>query len=139
MRNAISPKPSISAGLGQIERDPGNLGAARQHYEEAVAIYPTQGDPLKLAHTVRHVADILQDQGELDLAEPCYDEALKIYRADQRTPPLDLANAIRGLAILKHGEAEQAKLLWTEARDLYASAGVQAGAAESSRRLGLLE
>jgi hypothetical protein len=51
-----------------------------------------------------------------------------------------LANAIRGLAILKHdsGAVGQAKLLWTEARDLYAIVNVNEGVAESSRRLALL-
>lgn len=127
-------------GLGQIERDLHRGDAARQHYEEAAAIYRAEGDALKLAHTVRHLGDIHQDQGRVDLAEPCYHEALHLYRSNEQTPPLDLANAIRGLAILKDSrhETEQAKLLWEEARDLYASAGVKEGVEESSRRLVLL-
>jgi hypothetical protein len=40
-------------GLGQIERDLDRSEAARQHYEEAVAIYRAEGDALRLAHTVR--------------------------------------------------------------------------------------
>jgi hypothetical protein len=74
------------------------------------------------------------------LAEPCYHEALTIYRAHKETPPLDLANAIRGLALLKSnaGEVEEARALWAEARDLYAAVNVEAGVKESSRRLALL-
>jgi tetratricopeptide (TPR) repeat protein len=127
--------------LGQIERDLHNNKAALAYYEEALAIYRTEGDALKVAHTVRHVGDIHQHQGHRELAEPCYREALKIYRNQERTPPLDLANAIRGLAILTFdaGEAEEAKLLWQEARDLYAGVNVAAGVAESTRRLALLE
>ncbi len=127
-------------GLGQIERDLHRDHAARQHYEEAAAIYRAEGDALRLAHTVRHLGDIHQDAGRLELAEPCYREALDLYRSREATPPLDLANALRGLALLKDaaGEAEQASLLWAEERDLYSAVNVKEGVAESSRRLALL-
>ena len=127
-------------GLGQIERDLKNPGEALRHYEEAAAIYRSAGNLLKLAHTVRHIGDIHQDEGRLQLAEPCYHEALAIYRAHKETPPLDLANAIRGLALVKGslGATQEARALWEEARDLYAAVGVEAGVRESSRRIGLL-
>ena len=63
-----------------------------------------------------------------------YREALAIYRRNERTPPLDLANALRGFALLK-GRSAEANALWQEARDLYAAVGVEAGVAESSGRL----
>jgi len=127
--------------LGQIERDLHNNKVALDHYEEALAIYRAEGDALKVAHTVRHVGDIQRTEGHRELAEPCYREALKIYRSHERTSPLDLANAIRGLAILTFdaGESDEAKQLWQEARDLYAGVDVAAGVAESNRRLALLE
>jgi tetratricopeptide (TPR) repeat protein len=128
-------------GLGQIERDLDHGGAALPLYEEAVAICREESDALLLAHTVRHVGDIHQDAGHSGLAEPCYVEAITIYRNDQQTEPLDLANAIRPLALLKDdaGEIEEAKRLWAEARDLYAAANVREGVAESSRRLARLD
>jgi tetratricopeptide (TPR) repeat protein len=124
-------------GLGQIESDLHESSAALGHYEDAVAIYRTLGDPLILAHTVRHIGDILRRQGKLELAAPCYCEALEIYRAKEQTPPLDLANAIRGYALLKGeaGESEEAKRLWQEAGSLYAAVGVEAGVAEAQRRM----
>jgi tetratricopeptide (TPR) repeat protein len=127
--------------LGQIERDMGNREMALPLYEEAVAIYRDQDQPLALAHTIRHVADILQDMGRGELANLAYREALAIYRAHPEASALDLANAIRGLAILSFdtGKRDEAKSLWQEARELYASANVQAGVDESSRRLALLE
>ena len=127
-------------GLGKIERDLQHSDAARQHYEEAVAIYREEGDTLRLAHTVRHVADIHRHDGNRALAERCYQEALEIYRGHERTPPLDLANAIRGLAILKDdaGERTEAGSLWEEARELYTATQVEAGVAESNRRLARL-
>ena len=58
-------------------------------YEEAVAICREESDPLTLAHTVRHLGDVHQDAGRVELAEPCYDEALVVYRSqEERTHPL---------------------------------------------------
>jgi len=124
-------------GVGQIERDLNEVDGARQHYEEAVAIYRTLDDPLGLAYTVRHVGDILRGQGERDVAEPCYAEALGIYRKHEATSLLDLANAIRGYALLKGdgGETAGAAALWREAKELYAAVDVQAGVVESERQL----
>jgi len=134
--------------LGQIERDLHHTDAALRRYEEAVAIYRAEGrsegraegNDLRLAHSVRHLGDIHRSAGHAALAEPCYDEALNLYRANQQTTPLELANAIRGLAILKAdtGDSPRAVSLWTEARDLYAKADVNDGVAESDRRLALL-
>jgi tetratricopeptide (TPR) repeat protein len=126
--------------LGQIERDLHHADEALRNYEEAAAIYRVANVPLKLAHTVRHVGDIHQDEGQLKLAGPCYQKALEIYRAHAETPPLDLANAIRGFALLKEavGEKQEAKALWEEAGKLYASVNVEAGVAESERRVALL-
>ena len=127
--------------LGQVERDRHRGEAALHCYEEAVGLYRVEGDALRLAHTVRHVGDIHREAGRPDLAGACYHEALGIYRSHAETPPLDLANAIRGLAILKSdtADAEAARALWEEARDLYAAVNVKAGVAESNRRLALLE
>lgn len=129
------------AGLGQAERDLHHNDAALRHYEEAAAVYRIEGDSLKVAHTVRHVADIQRHEGNRRLAEGGYDEALRIYRAQPETPPLDLANALRGWALLKEsmGEIKQAREQWQEAGKLYAEVGVAAGVAESKRRMELLK
>jgi tetratricopeptide (TPR) repeat protein len=125
--------------LGQIERDLGRSEAARPLYEEAIALCREEGDPIALAHTVRHLGDIHRDAGHLTQAEPCYHEALALYRGHEHAP-LDLANAIRPLAIRKEavGEAEAARRLWEEARDLYEAAKVQVAVAECSARLARL-
>ena len=124
-------------GLGQIERDLKNPQEALCSYRAAEAIYRELADPLRLAHTVRHVGDILRGEGALDQARPCYEEALRIYREQDQTPSLDLANAIRGFALLKAetGEREQAKSLWQEARSLYQSEDVTAGVTESDAQI----
>lgn len=132
--------------LGQIERDLHRSDEAIHHYEEAAAIYRladhrTADAPLKLAHTVRHIGDIRRHEGRNEQAEACYQEALAIYRAHAETPPLDLANALRGFALLKEtaGDTQTARSLWEEAGKLYASVDVEAGVAESARRITLLQ
>jgi len=126
--------------LGQIERDLGDVDAARPLYEEAVTLCRAEGDRLLLAHTIRHLGDIHRHEGHVDLAEPCYLEALTLYRSDEQTPPLDLANAIRPLAMIKENSAdlEEARRLWEEARSLYAAVNIEAGVAECSARLARL-
>ena len=124
-------------GLGQIERDLGQVAAARDLYEEAVVLSRETDDPLAVAHTVRHLGDIHRDAGRMDLAEPCYLEALALYRNNEPTAPVELANAVRPLAILKEalGFTEEARQLWKEARDLYAVAAIEEGVVECSRHL----
>ena len=126
--------------LGEVERRTANAGDARLHYEEAVAIYREAGEPLRLAHTIRHLGEVHYESGRAELAEPCYVEALALYRSHGNTPLLDLANAVRPLAVLKSaaGENEEATRLWQEAHDLYASCNVSAGVAESEKRLAQL-
>ena len=108
-------------GLGQIERDLGNIEAALENYRQAAAIYRTLDAPQRLAHTVRHIGDMLRESGQLDAALPCYEEALHIYRSHSETGTLDLANTLRGYALLQSGlgKISQAIDLWKEAGHLY--------------------
>jgi hypothetical protein len=66
---------------------------------------------------------------------------LRIYRDHPETPPLDLANALRGWALLKEsmGEIKPAREQWQEAGKLYADVHVEVGVAESKRRVELLK
>jgi tetratricopeptide (TPR) repeat protein len=117
------------------------LDESLQAYAEAVTIYRTSNEPLALAHTIRHVGDIQTELGHLTDAEASFHEALSIYRSHPETKPLDLANAIRGHAVLKQtaGDLANAKFLWEEARDLYQAGNIDAGVAESTRRIAELE
>jgi hypothetical protein len=66
------------------------------------------------------------------LAEPCYHEALGLYRRHEADSSLDLANAVRSLAVLRW---EQARALWEEVRDLYTSLSIETGIQESTARV----
>ncbi len=116
-------------GIAQIDRDLGRRAEALPFYEEAVAVCREIGDPLLLAHTLRHLGDLHHDDSRDDLAEPLSAEALALVRTSD-APPLDLANAVRSLAVIKDS-AE----LWEEAFHLYVATNVPPGVAESALRL----
>jgi tetratricopeptide (TPR) repeat protein len=128
-------------GLGQIERDLSNPAEALRAYQEAAMLYRNAGEDLKYAHAIRHAGDIYREEKLPGPAEPCYRAALEIYRSHAEPHPLDVANAIRGYALLKEetGDTLEALALWKEARELYAKVQVEAGVAESTRRIALLE
>jgi tetratricopeptide (TPR) repeat protein len=130
-------KADLLKAIGRLDRSFGRLEDARVHYAMSAEITRMLNSPLALAHTLRHVADILLEQKKLSEAEPIYAEVLAIYRADPGTQPLDLANALRGNALLMEALKRQPEALasWSEAKSLYEHAAVHEGVAESSRRM----
>lgn len=114
--------------------------ASMLKYSVAVAFARVGNDPLGLAHRVRHLGDAYRRLGRAASADACYVEALAIYRRHQATKPLDLANALRGFALLKEngGARQDARSLWQEAHDLYVKVEVAAGVQESAARLAAL-
>jgi tetratricopeptide (TPR) repeat protein len=133
-------KAQAHAGLGQIERDRKNIGAALKHYQISVELLRKQDEPLVLAHTIRHVADILLGEGNLEPAQRQYEEALAIYCAHEETPPLDLANTLRGYALLmeESSKTEEATMLWRQAHALYEQLEIEAGSTECQSHLAFL-
>ncbi len=124
-------------GLGQAERDIGNLPASRHHYQSAAVLYRQIGPPERLAFALRHEAGIAGELGLPAEAEPLYLEAEGIYRQLGEAAELDLANTLRGLALLyeSSGRADAARPLFEQARALYAKCKVQAGVAECDEKL----
>jgi tetratricopeptide (TPR) repeat protein len=124
-------------GLGQAERGIGNLEASRHHYQSAAVLYREIGPPERLAYTLRHEADILREASLPAEAEPLYLEAAGIYRQQGEEAELDLANTLRGLALLYESTArpDASRPLFEQARALYAKCNVQAGVAECEEKL----
>jgi tetratricopeptide (TPR) repeat protein len=135
--NNIALQAESLKGLGQIEHDLGQTSKALEHYQQAAALVRTLNQPLDLAHTVRHVADILRETRQPIPALHHYEEALDIYRSHPDTSDLDLANALRGYALLKTdtGDKQTAIRIWKEAGALYKQAGVPAGVEGSERQI----
>jgi tetratricopeptide (TPR) repeat protein len=118
-------------------RDAHRLDEAAQHYAAALAVCRVNGDALRVAHTARHLGDIQRERGLHDQAEALFEDAIALYRGSTETKVLDLANALRPLALLHEtlGNAERAGRLWREARTLYAAINVTAGVSECDARL----
>jgi tetratricopeptide (TPR) repeat protein len=133
-------RPSLAealCGLGQAERDIGNLEAARLHYAGAATLYREIGPPERLAYAIRHEADVFRKECRPLEAEPLYLEAGSIYRQQGEDAELDLANTLRGLALVSESLAkpDASRAFWQEARQLYAKCNVQAGVAECDEKL----
>jgi tetratricopeptide (TPR) repeat protein len=135
--NADLARAEALRNLGEKQRSQSGSDGGIAAYQEAIAIMRQQSVPLRLAHTIRHLGDIYRHAGDFDQAARCYDEALTIYRDQPDARPLDLANALRGAALLKErtGDAQHAIKFWEEAKNLYAAENVETGAAEGARRL----
>jgi tetratricopeptide (TPR) repeat protein len=133
-------RPSLAealCGLAQAESGIGNPGAAGHHYANAAVLYRELGLPERLAYAIRHEADILRETGKLVEAEPLYLEAEEIYRQLGEQATLDLANTLRGLALVNGsaGKMGASKALWQEASDLYEKCKVKAGIGECDEKL----
>jgi tetratricopeptide (TPR) repeat protein len=142
VRNAAEAgdRPSLAealCGLGQAERDLGSLDAARHHYAGAATLYRQIGPPARLAYAIRHEADVFLEECRPAEAEPLYLEAESIYRQQGEEYALDLANTLRGLALVAEssGKPDASRSLWQEARELYAKCKVDAGVTECDRKL----
>ncbi len=127
-------------GLGQAERGIGNLEAARHHYAGAAVLYRQIGPPERLAYALRHEADILREASLPAEAEPLYVEAAGIYRQQGDEAELDLANTLRGLALVNEssGKVDASRSLFEQARALYAKCNVAGGIAECNQKLAQL-
>ena len=111
---------TVLAAMAQLHRDAGALESALRFYEEAVTQCRHLRDLQAFAHTLRHLGEVRLELRHLARAQEHLRDALDIYRSQPATTPLDLANTVRPLAIcLEHqGARDQARLLWSEGRDL---------------------
>ena len=125
--------------LGESARRRHDIVDALRHYEEASNLLRNSPDRLKFAHTVRHLGDVYAEQREWLRAEPCYIEALEVYRSHPSPSKLDVANAIRPYAILLSatGRHAESRGLFAEAARLYEAVGIAAGVEECMRRAGI--
>lgn len=122
---------------GAQARREGRLAAAAQHYAAALAASRDHGEKAHVAYVARHLGDIHRENGLNSEAELLLEEAVEIYRSRLDTKVLDLANALRPLALLQDslGDHRSAQALWQEARALYAAIRVTDGVRECDEHL----
>ncbi len=86
----------------------------------------------RLAHALRHIADIEREEGHLQAALNNYLEAAAFYVREENSSSMDCANCARGLALLYEeiNHSAEALDLWNQARIIYAAHGVHEGVDE---------
>jgi|SRR5580658_578796 tetratricopeptide (TPR) repeat protein len=126
----------LHAELGYVTRVLHDERSAEAHYRQATEMFRALGDSYRTAHNMRHLADILRETGRPAKAAPYYNESIEFYRKSGEYP-LQLANAIRGLALMQGelGDYSGSLQSWVEARALYLMVSVDAGVVESKKRI----
>ena len=121
----------------QHQYDGHNYLEAIKFCKKAIAHYTTAKNSNKIAHSTRHLADIQTKLNQLDKAFTNYLYALKIYNKHPKTHPGDLANALRGYALLleKTGKQDEALLNWKSVLELYTQLGIQEGVDEAKFKI----
>jgi tetratricopeptide (TPR) repeat protein len=107
----------------QTARDLGRPAEARALQAEALNLTRGLDDPAQLLRVLRHLADILHEQGAMEAASAAYAEVAQLYDQTPDAPPLEVANAVRSLAVHAEALGDRAKAAarWQEARDRYAA------------------
>lgn len=126
--------------MAQLHRDAGDPASALPLFEEAVTHCQQLRDQTQMAHALRHLGEVHLDLRGFDRAQQHLRDALRMYRGLDEPSPLDLANAVRPLAscLERQGADDEARASWSEARELYASLGIDAGVAECDAALARL-
>jgi tetratricopeptide (TPR) repeat protein len=128
------------AGMAQLHRDAGEHASALPLFEEAVTHCQQLRDTHLMAHALRHLGETHLELRALGRAEQHLRDALAMYRTLPDTMTLDVANALRPLAVCleRQGADEDARALWGETREVYAALGIAEGVAECDAALARL-
>jgi tetratricopeptide (TPR) repeat protein len=125
----------------QLKTDQGLHIQALPHALKSIEHYRASGEVQHIAHSVRHLADLEFKLGQLDGAEEHYREAIQIYINDDNTTKLNLANTLRGYAMLTESQENivLALGLWEEVKTLYNSIDIPEGVEEANQHLEALD
>ncbi|MDW3197407.1 MAG: tetratricopeptide repeat protein [Cytophagales bacterium] len=146
LREAYDLCPSDSDDLlgrlhameGQLYRDDGQLQKATILYQKALTHFQSEKRSLKQAHTLRHLAEMEDELGHVDIAQNYLEQCQSIYAGLPQTSPMDLANFYRVYALfLEKNQATEPKAhaLWVQARDIYSEYGIEEGVKECDDHL----
>ncbi|MCB0278737.1 MAG: tetratricopeptide repeat protein, partial [Calditrichaeota bacterium] len=119
----------------QISHDQHNLQTALEFSLHSHEYYVLANNQNKIAHSGRHMADLLVELKRYEEAEQQYITAIHIYKTESGTHSGDLANALRAYAILleKMQRRDEAIEMWYETRLIYQAANFKAGVNEANK------
>jgi len=125
----------------QFESDLENYPSALELNQKSLSFYEQIDNPDKKSHSMRHIADIHRRLGNYGESEKSYQQALTIFREYSRARQSDLANMLRGLALVSEnlGKTAQAIEAWQEAQSIYQQLGLQNGVDEAAKKIAQLK
>ncbi len=125
----------------QLDYDQGNLTKALELCQKSLSYYKKTNKPDRIAHSTRHLADLQRHLGLAAESESNYRKAMGMYKASPVQQAGDLANALRGFAIVLENrkKTDEAITAWRETKTLYQSLGLEAGVDEATQRLAALQ
>ena len=125
----------------QFESDHDNYDAALEYCKQSVEFYKMSKIADRIAHSIRHMADLQRRLEQYAESEKHYREALEIYKDDNETQAGDLANALRGFSLVleKREKMEEAIAAWEETRNAYGVCNLQEGVDEATSKINELQ
>jgi CHAT domain-containing protein/Tfp pilus assembly protein PilF len=125
LRQAHRPVEAAGAlvDLGNICLDLGDLAAARQHYEAALAIFRAKlpKDDPRIANSLYNLGIVLQNVGDLPGARKYYEQSVAMYRATLPKDDPRIAVSLNNLGIVLKalGDLAGARQRYEEALAIY--------------------
>ncbi len=107
-------------------RQEGRRDEALDLYDQAVNAFDAEGEPMRSAHALRHVADLQRELGNLDAARESIGTVVDLYEREP-AEPLERANAFRIAALVAEaeGRSDEARQCWDRAAEFYRESGVE--------------
>lgn len=75
----------LKAMEGQLIRDEGNTSKAVDQYQQALKCFQKEGDQLKVADTLRHLAEMEEELSYFDVARQYLEKCSLIYENHAET------------------------------------------------------
>lgn len=125
----------------QFESDEGHFQKALLYNKKSLAYYEKSNNRDRIAHSIRHLADLQVELKEFNNAEKNYTKSIYLYKANATRNDHDLSNALRGYAILLELEEKYVESIeiWKDILTIYQTLNYDKGIAEVDSKIRSLE
>lgn len=142
LANADAAPPLVWAkaldGIGALMRAQGEHAAARQRYEESLAIRRGLGHQAGIAHSLSNLAGMARDRGDIETARRLYEECLAIRRAAGDTEAMTRTLINLGILAQRHGDYRAAYARYAESLAIGRAEGHQQAVVHALMNLGVV-
>lgn len=111
--------------LGVSAYNESDWATSLDYYQRAADAYRRAGDIIGEAVILNNRAEILTDQGRLDEASQCLDDARRVFRATRYEIGVAATTSARSRIALRRGDVESAVQLNAQAREEFTRLGAQ--------------